>query len=526
MIIKKNNVSKETIDYIKVYSLREKKIAIPIFQRLYEWKKKTSEALINDIMAMTYETDKQFYLLDFIGYNEDGFLKLADGQQRIITLNILIKVINDVIDLEDLQIDKIQLFDITYDIKESNAKYQECFIKNIGAPFKEVYVYFRDEFIIPNKEKIADIIRVIKNDIYIYLKTCLTPDDAYAIFTQINMGGKGLTKDDVMKTSINQYANIYQIPFNPKNKLLKETITSYYKFITDDTAGNFDNLTLLTFIKKYITCDRDSFIRFTNVYQNIENKKHNPFYTVFSYIMRPTLGDVLNVLALKNVDLNKDKDNYKEKVIIPLCLISINMSLTKSTPTDMRYLLKDVIDMIKNDKSASDISAFIEEYIGNHNSIRIPVNTFSQHIGSPDTKEGIKKALLIIDIIFRSKSSTIDFEKINLEHIYPKKPGDYWRGKGWPELEEKQKAVIHSIGNYLILNEAVNKSIKNKYIDEKIPEYEKIIKLDSTLQTEMNTVDFEEFKNDKDKYVIKRQLSIANKVRELPFGSNLIVDDE
>ena len=526
MIIKKNNVSKETIDYIKVYSLSERKIAIPIFQRLYEWKKKTAEALINDIMSMTYETDKQFYLLDFIGYEEDGYLKLADGQQRLITLNILIKVINDTIDLNNLEIDHIALFDVKYDFEESDKKYKDCFLNNVAAPFKEVYIYFRDEFIEPNKDRLNEIINVIKNDIYIYLKLCVTPDDAYAIFTQINMGGKGLTKDDVMKTSINQYSNIYGIPFSCTNKLLKETITSYYKFITDDTAGNFDNLTLLSFIKKYITSSRESFLKFTEVYDNIKNKKRNPFYTVFAFIMRPTLGDVLNVLALKRIDLYRDREDYKTKVIIPLCLISINMSLTKSTPTDMRYLLKDVIDMIKGGKTASEISAFIEDYIGNHESIRIDIDQFSSFIGSSDTKEGLKKAILILDIIYRSVSSTIDFEKINLEHIYPKKPGEYWRGKGWPELEDKQKAVVNSIGNYLILNEAVNKSIKNKYIDQKIPEYNRIIPRDTTLQTEMNTVDFNAFSEEKASYVFKRQKRIAELVRELPFGSNLITKSE
>ncbi len=526
MIIKKNNVSKDTIDYIRVYSLSEQKIAIPIFQRLYEWKKNTAEALINDILSMTYEKDKQFYLLDFIGYKEDGYLKLADGQQRLITLNILIKVINDTIDNFGLEIDHVDLFDVKYDIEDSDKKYRDCFINNIAAPFKEVYVYFRDEFIEPNKDRLNDIIRVIKNDIFVYLKLCVTPDDAYAIFTQINMGGKGLTKDDVMKTSINQYSKIYGVPFTCTNKLLKETITSYYKFITDDTAGNFDNLTLLSFIKKNITSSREDFIKFTNVYENIKNKKHNPFYSIFSFINRLTLGDVLNVLALKNVDLTVDRDNYKEKVIIPLCLISINMSLTKSTPTDMRYLLKDVIDMIKQNKTASDISGFIESYIGNHDSIRLTVEQFSNFIGSPDTKEGLKKSILMLDIIYRSVSSTIDLEKINLEHIYPKKPGDYWRGRGWPELEERQKEVIHSIGNYLILNEAVNKSIKNKYIDQKIPEYNRIIPRDTTLQTQMNTVDFEAFKNEKANYVFKRQTNIAKMVRELPFGSNLIIENE
>ena len=77
------------------------------------------------------------------------------------------------------------------------------------------------------------------------------------------------------------------------------------------------------------------------------------------------------------------------------------------------------------------------------------------------------------------------------------------------EVKEK---YIHNIGNYLILNAAVNKKIQNEYIADKRDEYDKIIPRDMALQTPSNTVDFDEFEKGK-KYIEKRQKEIAEYIQ-------------
>ena len=114
--------------------------------------------------------------------------------------------------------------------------------------------------------------------------------------------------------------------------------------------------------------------------------------------------------------------------------------------------------------------------------------------------------------------------KINLEHIYPQTPQVDWSLKGWPANKEDQKPLIGSIGNYFILCESVNKTIKNKYITDKVHEYKKIIPKDKALITAMNTIDFNKFEAEKGDYIKERANKIAEMVRdELPYGSKLIV---
>lgn len=286
MLIQTNNEVNKTIEveYIKLYDWVNKKFGIPIFQRLYVWKKDTAEPLMNDLLTIVNESDKDLYYLDFIYYEEEGKIKLADGQQRLITLNILIQVINDVIDQEKLPISKMSIFDITYDIADFDSKYKSSFQKYPRAPFKEVYLFYKDEFIEPNKQIIPPIIEAIKNNICVYMKKCATADEAFEVFSNINNGGKGLKKEEVMKTAINQYSEIYKIPINYTNKSLKNIITSYYKYKTNDIAGNFSNLSIMTFIKDHITKDKQSYQKFVETHDKLKNLDKNPFYSLFEFI--------------------------------------------------------------------------------------------------------------------------------------------------------------------------------------------------------------------------------------------------
>ena len=88
MLIKQNTIETQ---YVKLYDWQNKQLAIPIFQRFYAWKEKEVVQLKEDLLAVINDKTSQLYLLDFIYYEEDSYYKIADGQQRIVTLNNLIK---------------------------------------------------------------------------------------------------------------------------------------------------------------------------------------------------------------------------------------------------------------------------------------------------------------------------------------------------------------------------------------------------------------------------------------------------
>ena len=520
MIIKENTIR---INYENVYSLKDKKIGIPIFQRFYAWKEKEIIQFKEDLLDVMDDKASQLYLLDFIYYEEDDKIKLADGQQRLVTLNNLILAINKYIEEKGLDIAPVDLFDITYDIFANQTKYETHFTNYPVAPFKTVYLKLC-EFVKENASRLEDMIDVIKNNIFVYMKRCDNADDAFNIFQQINTGGKPLSKDEVIKTALDQYSLAYGIKFDTaKMKEVRQSIISYYKLKSANFDKNFDNMEIITFLKDSVTKDAATFQDFVDTMSLLKTLENHPMKYIINYINRSTLFDVLNIMAMKHIDITI-KHDYLLKVLVPLSMMSITLHLGGGSPTAYRYVLSDVIQALKDDKSADDINKMLLNKVNaDATQWQIDLKTFTEKLGDTTVSPGIKKALLILDVICSNISGTVNVPAINLEHIYPQNPDPEWAQNGWPTSRDQQKILIDNIGNHALLCEEVNKSIQNQYITKKVARYKEIMAKDALLLTKTNAIDFEKFENDQDKYIKERQTSIAKTIQTtFPFGRVLI----
>ena len=508
MLIKASSIDPK---YINLYSLHDKTIVIPIFQRFYDWKEKQVDTLLEDLLNCKDDFSKEIYLMDLAYYKENEQIILADGQQRIVTINLLIKVINDYVETNNLDIERVDGFNILYDIVQYQNKYNTCFTNYPIAPFKKNYLYFY-EWIKENKDYIRDIVRAIKENIFVFTKETESLEDAFLLFQQINTGGKILTKEEVIKSTIDQFAEIYHIPVNAPVKELKKMILSYYKYLYSSNANDFDTISVMAFLRNDVVSTRERFQKFANTLNVINNLTNNPMASVINYINRPQLFDILNIMGMEGIDVFARR-HYLNYVMFPLCLLSIAMTIKKSNPGGIiRTLYSGIIDRVKQGKTAIEIGEFISAFINDNPEFKIDYDTFENGLGDRNVKQGIKKTILFIDVIMKNSSSVVNVDSINLEHIYPQKPDPQWATENWPTNSDEQKDIINNIGNYLLLNEEVNKRIKNKYIDAKVVEYNRIIPQDLCLGTEMNTVDFERFKSERKNYVIERQKAIAKNV--------------
>ena len=228
-------------------------------------------------------------------------------------------------------------------------------------------------------------------------------------------------------------------------------------------------------------------------------------------------------MAMKHININTNHE-YMLKVMVPLCMMSIVLTLNGGSPTTFRYLLNEIVSDIKSGTSVEQINGkLIDKINADTTTWQIHINDFTTKIGDVATSRGIKKALLILDVICRNISGTVNVNTINLEHIYPQNPDSEWARNGWPSHRESQKELIDNIGNYLLLCEEVNKSVQNQYITHKVSKYSEIIARDILLQTPINTIDFEEFMDSQEAYIKTRTQKIAKLIQAgLPLGRVLI----
>lgn len=529
MLIKNESVKDE---YANTYSLTNKNIVLPIFQRGYAWDAKKTSKILEDIEnnSLIYNHSPQdlktIYLLDFIWYEENNFFKLADGQQRLVSLSIFIKAFNDVATKLGLSY-SISQYNIRYEDIDMNLKFTKFMSNDLCTPFKKVYLHFYD-WITARTHLMSAMKYVIENTIYVYLKKAATPDDAFAIFEQINTGGKPLTKDEIIKTVLTQYSSKYGITIDPKIKKneIRKMINGYYKYLHDASAGSsFDNFAIMSFLSSDIISTQATFKNFADYIKIAQSINDDAVSSVISYIQRSDILDIIYVLKMKQIDIYQNRD-YLEKLILPLCLQSIIMTAKKANPGGIiKSYYQNIIKLIKADKSINEITTYLLKFIDDNKVIStISAKDFEDAIGSVALSTNIKKGLMVLDVVMRNTSGRLDIKKINLEHIYPQKPKQSWALNGWPVNNEEQNELINNIGNYLLLNEEVNKKIKNDFLDVKVPQYNVIIPRDIMLQTPINTVDFTQFETRRKAYILERQHKIVTDIyNNYPFAKVLIV---
>lgn len=521
MIINSNSVRNK---YFNPYSLAlSLTVRFPIFQREFSWKEEQTDALldqIKDFAENDYGYSKEIYLLDFIGFEENNCFNLADGQQRLVAMSILIKCLLDYASANGIVV-KIRNYNIYYENAEAQAKWEKFCKGMIVAPFKKVYVYMK-EYIEENSMIIHEIEDVLMNHIKVYIKYAENADDAFEIFEQINTGGKPLTKDEIIRTIIRQYSDKYDIDLKIDFKKLKNVLTGYCRYCSP-IKGSFNNLAIMSFLNNQVVKDRNSFLKFKQYIYTVDKIKDLHVMYVAKLLKRTQLMDIICTYELNGVNLKTNRKPIDE-VLLPLFLLCSIFSLTKVNPGGkVKSFLDSVMDMVRSDKETKDITETILSFADKNKDIcNIGLDNFIGILKGA-TNQNILKALLLMDVIKSNTSGSFTSELINLEHIYPQNPDIEWSRQGYPVNKDDQEELVHDIGNYLILNEAVNKKIKNKYITLKKIEYDRIIPNDKFLQTRSNTVDFVRFEREGKKYIAERRAMIAQYIwSEFPCGKAFI----
>ena len=168
MLIKKSSMKYATV---KIYSLSGRTISVPDWHRGYVWSVKEGQSILEEIN----EAVKSNAVLNYCSvyaYDDNDQLIIADGVQRIITFDILIRCLRDYASKHGLSLN-IRNFNIRFfDVSEQKA-WQKLQTGTLPSQYSKMYKHLY-KFV----ERIASIGKTAELE---HVLTCNTYFDIFSI---------------------------------------------------------------------------------------------------------------------------------------------------------------------------------------------------------------------------------------------------------------------------------------------------------------------------------------------------------
>ncbi len=176
------NIINPTQEIIKLSKLVEKKLTIPPYQRPYKWTEKNVIQILEDIFEYIILKNKDYRIGNIIIHTENGTNNVVDGQQRLTTISLILKILDN--NFSDLLLNQ----NYEHNISKNNIVYNYRIIdKWIKTKFKS------------KDEKKADFKAKILNKCEFVLFTVFQQDEAFQLFDSQNARGKALEPYDLLK---------------------------------------------------------------------------------------------------------------------------------------------------------------------------------------------------------------------------------------------------------------------------------------------------------------------------------------
>lgn len=504
--------------------------SIPIYQRNYDWKEKQCKKLLKDvtnIIDSTYEgKPNPGHFLGTIVFiekeNDNGTEEylIIDGQQRLMTLIIMLKVIHDLIDKKDIELlslkntiyknylqtesygntrkmklkpiladrdmyDKIMSHVITVDFSK---KHDSRVVEN----YKIIRNAIKQKL---NKYKLIDFYNAFKKLYVVSIKLdasryCENPQ---LIFESLNSTGLSLTQGDLIRNFLlmradpskqETYYNEYWVEIEKNcqtNEILDEFLSTFTEMRTRQKAMK-DNY-YEVFKEKYLDDDvyiesimadlKQSSLCYSYLigHKIHSNSKINKYLDEFRDIDTSTTKTILLYLLIDHLEeriTERELCQCFEVIISYILRRNICGKTTSSVRNTMLNALKNIEDNLDNP------SITINEYYKGILSALCTANFESGFIIDPELKEALTMSPIrnkgYINYIFKKISNLSsglndNWDKFTIEHIMPQELTFDWQeclGKDYQNIHE---TYLDYIGNLTLVNN--NSELSNKSFEDK-----------------------------------------------------------
>ena len=484
---------------------------VPLFQRVYSWKKKHWDELWRDLLDIyDHENDREHFMgaivtmpVKMLPHGVNKYL-LIDGQQRLTTIFIILACIRDLVGKDNELSSKIEeLYLINKWGKDSNRNKllptqadKEAFLEVIDhrtrqdSNISKVYDYFikaldgKD-----NEDNPIDLENFLEAmiDQLVFVSIVLDHNDSpYRIFHSLNGTGESLTEADLVRN------HLFML-------MEKEDQKVAYDELWLPMQNSFTSNILTDFIWRFITKD-GTFVRQNGVYDVIRRRTFQKSSDAADIMMDMK---VYSEYYEKIIDPTKELNNMIRRRLERLN----RWGLTTSYPL-LLNLYHDLSHDKINAEQFCEIMDVIESFVIRRFFCKIPTNSLNKyfiqiyrHIGSKlDIVDATYEFLLIrkfptdetfieawirypifisslaersrhilesLEASMNDNNEPVDVthSRITREHIMPQELSSEWRGELGDDADSAHSQYLHTIGNLTLTGQ--NESMGNKSFAKK-----------------------------------------------------------
>ncbi|MED2037287.1 DUF262 domain-containing HNH endonuclease family protein [Bacillus wiedmannii] len=497
------------------------KLNIPYTQRPYEWNKTQITRLFNDILAV-YEKRQNQHILNFITiYKDDDGLNIYDGQQRTVSLLIIIcalvnklkklgkseaaqKITSEYICKEDWRgADSIE-YKVNFQSHDTNEFFRE-YIVNGNMNMSDLELTDYEKHLKENYDIIVQLIGAYKADItsheIIKIVQSLT-DNFFVIVLETQNEEVANQMFETLNNTGKKLADFYVLKNNCVKLIGEEATSSYWNEIESNTDGLNKSKFLMQFVSIYNgkTSEKNAYNSLEknkNISTKIlalktlqEMKKASLCYLELSEPKQKRLGnkeelkhfeDLVEALKIfkaeqyRPIIMAMELRDYDLEEINTILFAALkiqirNICIFQEKANTLEKFYPELANNIYSSKEKMSIS-IIQETINKKMKSNLEITDRLKNRIFKSTIENQQIRYLLREIYSHQNKNEVKISSsvhdVTLEHILPKNPETHsqWL-KTFPNDEERVK-YTYQLGNLTLILGRKNGSASNNDFDIK-----------------------------------------------------------
>ncbi|CCI86009.1 hypothetical protein FC52_GL000599 [Lactobacillus pasteurii DSM 23907 = CRBIP 24.76] len=474
---------------------------IPVFQRNYEWGEQQCDQLFKDLVTAA-ESGQDHFIGAIVYVTETGkemshIYRIIDGQQRMMSLTLLLKALADVDEQKREEIKEeyltnkyfdennhLKLKPVEHDLEAFQAVMEDK-IDQYAQPSKviENYQYFKKKIQAASLSS-SELIDALNhfNMVYIELTNGVQDENPQVIFESLNSTGVSLSASDLVRNFL-----LMELDSESQARLYKEYWAKMEQIFTTNTFAEFVRNYLIMKTHKKINKGKiyplyKSFYQTAGLNSEDALKDLYRFAVFYRQLMHAETGNQTLDEILNNINI------MDSKVIYPYLLMMLDMAATGETTIETvievakifesflfrlkacdrstNFLNGIVVSLCDKDKAENDYRRRLLYML----SLRFPDDKeLAESLMEVNLYKQRNLAKLALVVLEKSRTKeTIDFEDAQVEHIMPQRLNNDWR------LEVQNADKVNEEFGGVIGNLALtkyNQEMSNKVYSKKKEQY-------------------------------------------------------